>query len=327
MAGKWVRPIALLTGSAAEAAVRRGRARWLAGGPVAFAATDPPDAPVPDAYTARRPPWAGFALDRPIIMGIVNVTPDSFSDGGEFVDAEAAIRHAQRLLEEGAEIIDVGGESTRPGAAPIPPEEEARRVVPVVRALAEAGAVVSIDTRHAAVMGVALEAGARIINDVTGLAGDPESLAVVATSQAPLVLMHMKGDPTTMQELAAYDDVVVEVAEWLDARIAVCAQAGIPRERIVVDPGIGFAKTGAHNLEILARLATFHGLGCGILIGASRKSFIGHLARAATPKDRLPGSLAAVLAALAQRAHILRVHDVAETRQAVAVWQAIADAG
>jgi dihydropteroate synthase len=260
-------------------------------------------------------------------MGIVNVTPDSFSDGGEFVDAEVAIRHARLLVEQGAEIIDVGGESTRPGAAPTPPEEEARRVVPVVRALAEAGAVVSIDTRRAAVMGAALEAGAHIVNDVTGLTGDPESLAVVASAKVPVVLMHMKGDPTTMQDLAVYDDVVLEIAQWLDERIAACALAGIPREKIVVDPGIGFAKTGAHNLEILARLATFHGLGCGILLGASRKGFIGRLARAATPKDRVPGSLAAALAALAQGVHILRVHDVAATRQAVALWQAIADAG
>jgi dihydropteroate synthase len=326
MAARRIRPLAFLTGKAAEAAVRMGRARWLAGGPVAFTATDPPGVPVPDAYTARRAPWAGFALDRPIIMGIVNVTPDSFSDGGEFVDAETAIRHAHLLVEEGAEIIDVGGESTRPGAAPTPPEEEARRVAPVVRALAAAGMAVSIDTRRAAVMRAALEAGARIVNDVTGLTGDPESLAVVAASKAPVVLMHMKGDPTTMQELAVYDDVVGEVADWLEARIAACAAAGIPRERVVIDPGIGFAKTGEHCLEVMARLATFHGLGCGILVGASRKSFIGRRARAATPKDRLPGSLAAALAALAQGAHILRVHDVAETRQAVAVWQAIAEA-
>jgi dihydropteroate synthase len=327
MAGKWVRPIAMLAGRTAEAAVRAGRAWWLAGGPVAFTATEPPDAPVPEIYTAPRAPWAGFALDRPIIMGIVNVTPDSFSDGGECIDTEAAIRHAQMLIEDGAAIIDVGGESTRPGAAPTPPEEEARRVVPVVRALAEAGVIVSIDTRRAAVMRAALEAGAHVVNDVTGLGGDPESLAVVATAKVPVVLMHMKGDPTTMQDLAVYDDVVLEVAEWLEARIAACAAAGIARENIVVDPGIGFAKTGEHNLEVLARLATLHGLGCGILLGASRKSFIGRLARAATPKERLPGSLAAALAALAQGAHILRVHDVAATHQAVAVWQAIADAG
>jgi len=327
MAGKWVRPLGLLAGKAAAAAVAAGRARWLAGGPLAFTATDPGDAAIPEAYTAPRPPWAGFALDRPILMGIVNVTPDSFSDGGEFVDPEAAIRHARRLLDEGADIIDVGGESTRPGSAPTPPEEEARRVLPVIRALAEAGVVVSIDTRRASVMEAALAAGARIVNDVTGLEGDPASLAVVAAAKAPVVLMHMRGDPATMQSHAVYEDVVTEVADWLEARIAACAAAGIPRERIVVDPGIGFAKTGAHNLEILARLATLHGLGCAILVGASRKSFIGRLARAETPKERLPGSLAAALAALGQGAHILRVHDVAATRQSVAVWQAILDAG
>jgi dihydropteroate synthase len=260
-------------------------------------------------------------------MGIVNVTPDSFSDGGDFINADTAIGHARRLVDEGADIIDIGGESTRPGAAPIAPEEETRRVVPVIRALADSGVVVSIDTRHASVMRAALEAGARIVNDVTGLTGDPESLGVVAAAKAPVVLMHMRGDPSTMQELAVYDDVVVEVADWLEGRVAACAEAGIPRERIVIDPGIGFAKTGAHCLEVMARLATFHGIGCGLLIGASRKSFIGRRARAATPKDRLPGSLAAALAALAQGANILRVHDVAETRQAVAVWQAIAEAG
>ena len=327
MAGNWIRPIALLAGEAAASAVRAGRARWLAGGPIAFAATEPPGSPVPGVYTAPRAPWAGFAFDRPLLMGIVNVTPDSFSDGGDFIDADTAIRHARRLVEEGADIIDIGGESTRPGAAPTAPKEEARRVVPVIRALVDAGVVVSIDTRHASVMRAALEAGARIVNDVTGLTGDPESLGVVAAAKAPVVLMHMRGDPSTMQELAVYDDVVVEVADWLEGRVAACVEAGIPRERIVIDPGIGFAKTGEHCLEVMARLATFHGIGCGILIGASRKSFIGRRARAAMPKDRLPGSLAAALAALAQGANILRVHDVAETRQAVAVWQAIAEAG
>jgi dihydropteroate synthase len=325
--GTWVRPLGLLAGKAAAEAVRAGRARWLAGGPVAFTLTDPAEARVPAAYTESRAPWAGFALDRPLVMGIVNVTPDSFSDGGDFADPAVAVRHARALLEEGADIIDVGGESTRPGAAPTPPEEEARRVVPVVRALAEAGAVVSIDTRRAAVMQAALEAGARIVNDVTGLTGDPESLAVAAAARAPVVLMHMRGEPATMQSLAVYDDVVTAVADFLAERIEACRAAGLPRERIVVDPGIGFAKTGPHNLELLARLGTLHGLGCALLLGASRKSFIGRLARAATPKDRLPGSLAAALIALQQGVHILRVHDVAATRQAVAVWQAIVDAG
>jgi dihydropteroate synthase len=323
----WIRPLGIVSGSDAAALVEAGRAQLLAGGPLAFMATAPAGTAVPPAYTTARPPWCGFALDRPLVMGIVNVTPDSFSDGGDFLDAGTAIAQGERLLEDGADIIDVGGESTRPGSAPTPPEEEAQRVVPVVRALAEAGAVVSIDTRRAVVMRAALAAGARIVNDVTALEGDAESLGMVAEAGVPVVLMHMKGDPATMQQMARYDDVVDEVADWLEARIAACEAAGIPRARIAVDPGLGFGKTAAHNVELLARLATFHGLGCALLVGASRKSFIGRLARGEAPKERVAGSLASALAALAQGAHILRVHDVAATRQAVAIWSAIRDAG
>jgi dihydropteroate synthase len=322
-----VRPLGLVGGSTAARAVGEGRAQWLAGGPLAFTATEPPGAAIPPALSAPRAAWAGFALDRPLIMGIVNVTPDSFSDGGDFFDAGTAIAHGRRLLAEGADILDIGGESTRPGSAPTPPEEEARRILPVIRALSDAGAVISVDTRRASTMRAALAEGARIVNDVTGLTGDPESLIVVAEAQVPVVLMHMRGEPATMQSLAVYDDVVQDLMDWFAGRIAACEAAGIPLSRIAVDPGLGFAKTGEQNLELLARLATFQGLGCSVLVGASRKRFIGKLSADETPKGRVPGSLAAALAALEQGAQIFRVHDVGATRQAIAVWQAITAAG
>jgi dihydropteroate synthase len=260
-------------------------------------------------------------------MGIVNVTPDSFSDGGDHAGTDA-VAHGRAMLEAGADILDVGGESTRPGATPVEPEEEIRRIEPVVRGLAALGAVVSIDTCHAATMACALAAGARIINDVTALAGDPDSLGVAARSTAPVVLMHMKGKPQTMQNDPVYDCAPLDVLEYLEARIVACAAAGIPPGRIVVDPGIGFGKRLRHNLQILARLSLLHLTGCPILLGASRKSFIAStVARGERPKQRLPGSLAAELQALDQGVQILRVHDVAETWQAVQVWRGIGEAG
>jgi dihydropteroate synthase len=275
------------------------------------------------ALSAARPAWAGFTLDRPIVMGIVNVTPDSFSDGGDFVDPERAIAHGRALLAAGADLLDIGGESTRPGAVPVAPEEEFRRIEPVVRALADAGAVISVDTRHAAVMVQALEAGAAIVNDISALAGDPDSMGAVARTGAAVVLMHMQGEPATMQRDPRYELASLDVVEALAARIAACAAAGIARARIVVDPGIGFGKAPQHNLEILARLALFHGLGTGVAIGISRKSLVGRLAHAPVG-ERLPGSLAGALHALSEGVQILRVHDVAETRQAIALWCAIA---
>jgi dihydropteroate synthase len=259
-------------------------------------------------------------------MGVLNVTPDSFSDGGRWFDVERAVAHGRALVEAGADIIDVGGESTRPGATELPPGEETRRVEAVVRALAEGGAVVSIDTRHESVMERALAAGARIVNDVSALTHDPDSLAHVARCEAPIVLMHMRGEPPTMQREPVYDSPLVEVLEYLEARIAACVTAGIPRERIVVDPGIGFGKLVPHNLEILAGIGAFHALGCGVVLGVSRKSMIARLSRGEPPDARLPGSLAAALFAVAQGVQILRVHDVAETRQALALWGAIAGA-
>jgi dihydropteroate synthase len=256
-------------------------------------------------------------------MGIVNVTPDSFSDGGQFTDVDAAVLHARRLADQGAAILDIGGESTRPGAAPVTIEEEIDRTVPVIRALARDGLCVSIDSRHAAVMQAALAAGAAIINDISALEGDPDSLAIVAKSRASVVLMHMLGTPATMQSAPTYQDAPREIFAYLAGRIEACLSAGIERDRLCIDPGIGFGKTAQHNLDLLARLDLFQKLDVPVLLGVSRKSFIGALSRNEPPDQRLGGSLAAALAGVARGVHILRVHDVAETAQAVAVWQAI----
>jgi len=273
--------------------------------------------------SAPRPPFAGLTLDRPRIMGIINVTPDSFSDGGDRLDAGRAVADGLAMIEAGADLLDVGGESTRPGAAEIDEAEELRRVVPVVRGLAQAGARVSIDTRHARVMAEALDTGAQVVNDVTALTADPAALPLVARADVPVVLMHMRGEPRTMQRDPVYDDAPLDVFDHLEARVAACAEAGVPPARIAVDPGIGFGKTVAHNLQILDRLALYQGLGCAVLLGVSRKSFIARLSRDEPAKARLPGSLAAALAGLDRGVQVLRVHDVAETAQAAAVWQAI----
>ncbi|NIA70485.1 dihydropteroate synthase [Pelagibius litoralis] len=270
-----------------------------------------------------RGPLGGMDLDQPRIMGIVNVTPDSFSDGGDRFDPDVAVRDGLAMLAAGADILDVGGESTRPGADAVSLEDERARVLPVIEALAAAGACVSVDTRHAAVMQEAVQAGARIINDVTALSGDPESLAAAAEAGVPVVLMHMQGQPQTMQRDPHYDHVALEIYDYLAERLDACAAAGIAAERLVVDPGIGFGKTLTHNLQVLEQIAVFQGLGCPVLLGASRKSFIARLSQGEGPKERLPGSLAAILFALQRGVQILRVHDVAETIQAVAVWQAM----
>jgi dihydropteroate synthase len=271
-----------------------------------------------------RPAVAGIAMDRPRLMGIVNVTPDSFSDGGRWLDPGAAIAHGLQLESEGADILDIGGESTRPGAEPVPVDEELRRVIPVVAALArQAHAPLSIDTRSAVVMRRAADAGARIINDVAALGHDPSAMRIASASGLPVVLMHAQGDPRTMQVDPRYDDVVLDIYDWLEARIAACEAAGIARERIVVDPGIGFGKTRDHNLALLGSLGIYHGLGCPILLGASRKSFLNRLSGGGAPvAQRMPGSVAAALMGAAQGIHIMRVHDVAAMRQALAVWEA-----
>jgi dihydropteroate synthase len=259
----------------------------------------------------------------PRIMGILNVTPDSFSDGGEWFDFDEAAEHGRALVAEGADILDIGGESTRPGAEPIGVDEELRRVIPVIAALTRQVRVpISVDTRNAAVMRRAADAGGRIINDVAALGYDPDALRVAAELGLPVVLMHAQGDPRTMQLDPRYDDVVLDVYDWLEARIGACEAAGIARERIAVDPGIGFGKTLDHNLALLASLSIYHALGCPIVLGASRKSFIGRLSGGAPADRRMPGSVAAALLGVAQGAQILRVHDVAATRQALAVWEA-----
>jgi dihydropteroate synthase len=260
-------------------------------------------------------------------MGVLNVTPDSFSDGGLYPDAEAAITAGRAMLAAGAAIIDVGGESTRPGSPPTPPEQEQARILPVIQALAAAGACVSVDTRHAATMQAAVAAGARIVNDIAGLSFDADALGVAARAGCAVVLMHMRGTPDTMNTHAQYDDVVAEVTAELGQRLAAAVSAGIPRERIVLDPGIGFAKTGAHNIALLRGLPALLTLGQPLLVGVSRKRFIGHITNQPVPRDRLGGSLAAGLFAVARGASILRVHDVAATVQALHMWQALSPFG
>ena len=323
---------------------RPAGAAALAGGPLWFAEAaehrrgQPPRlvaaASIPATALARiaaeRAPVCGLALDRPRIMGVLNVTPDSFSDGGRHLARDAALAQALRLAGEGADILDIGGESTRPGADPVPVEEEIARTVPVIAALRAEGFAlpISIDTRNAAVARAAFDAGADLFNDVSALAHDPASLPLAATAGRPVCLMHARGDPKTMQDAPAYDDALLDVADWLEARVAAVEAAGIARERILVDPGIGFGKTVEHNLALIRGLAILHGTGCAILFGGSRKRFIGTIGGAPGPGDRLPGSIAVALEALRQGAQVIRVHDVKETRQAVALWRALnGDAG
>ena len=258
------------------------------------------------------------------MMGILNVTPDSFSDGGT---NENPIARGLAMAQAGADIIDVGGESTRPRAEPVDIQTEIARVIPVVKALAEAGLTVSIDTRNAATMRAALEAGARIVNDVSALAHDPQAAEVVAQSACLVVLMHMRGTPATMTGLADYTDVVLDVTRELSDRVAAAEAAGIDRARIAIDPGFGFAKRPAHSTELLRRLDELLDLDLPILAGVSRKGFIGQLSGEANASRRLAGSLAAGLFAVGKGAQILRVHDVAETVQALRVWRGLAGAG
>jgi dihydropteroate synthase len=254
-------------------------------------------------------------------MGILNVTPDSFSDGGRFADVESALAHARAMKAAGADFIDVGGESTRPGAAEVPVDEELARVLPVIERLrAEGLGPISVDTRKARVMREAATAGADLINDVSALTFDPGALPAAAETGLPVVLMHAQGTPETMQKDPRYKDAVAEVHAYLADRIAACVSAGIGKDKIVIDPGIGFGKTLQHNLELLANLARFDDLGCPLLLGASRKSFIQKIEEGAGPDDRLGGSLAAAAAGLEQGVKLFRVHDVAESAQFIRVW-------
>jgi dihydropteroate synthase len=259
---------------------------------------------------------------KPKLMGVVNVTPDSFSDGGLYLDPEAAIAHGRELAEQGAEILDVGGESTRPGAEEVDEAEELRRVLPVVQELGKSGAVVSIDTSKLAVAKAALDTGADIVNDVTALRRDPEIGSLCAEREAGLVLMHMQGEPRSMQENPVYEDVVDDVKAFLAERMEVAVAAGVTEERIWLDPGIGFGKNLEHNLELLRRLAELRDLGRPLVIGTSRKSFIGKI-DGSSIDERLGGTIASSVVAAAEGADVLRVHDVAEVRQAVTVTTAV----
>jgi dihydropteroate synthase len=279
----------------------------------------------PAAGWARHASWAGLDLTQPRVMAVLNVTPDSFSDGGRRSGPDAAIAAGLAMSQDGADVIDVGGESTRPGAPPVTPEQEQDRVIPVIRALAAASVRVSVDTRHASTMQAALNAGASIINDVSGLSNDPRAAGIVAEFGGPVVLMHMRGTPATMAGLARYADVVQEVRAELMDRIRAARAAGIRDEQIVIDPGIGFAKQAEQSAAILRGLPDLVNLGYPILVGASRKSFVGALSGEPRPDQRFGGSVAAGLFALAQGASILRVHDVRETVQAVRVWHTLAN--
>ena len=264
-------------------------------------------------------------LDQPQVMAILNVTPDSFSDGGRFQDSAAAVEAGVEAASQGAAILDVGGESTRPGAQPVWAQDEIDRVIPVVQRLAGSGAAVSVDTRKSEVMTAALGAGARLVNDVSALTFDPRSSEVVAAAGVPVVLMHHLGSPETMQKDPRYDDVLVEVYLWLEQRIAAAEAAGIDRSHILVDPGFGFGKTVAHNLELMNGLAMFHSLGCPIVLGASRKRTIGALSGEAPADRRLGGSIAFALKGVEQGAQVIRGHDVPETVQALRIWRGLRD--
>lgn len=279
-----------------------------------------------NALTTPRAAYAGLAMDRPHVMGILNATPDSFSDGGLHAEASAAVRAGRAMREAGATLLDVGGESTRPGAKEVPAAEEISRVAPVLERL-RGQAVLSLDTRKAEVARAGLAAGAALINDVSGFTFDPALAGVAAEAGAAVCIMHAQGTPEHMQDAPEYDDVLLDVYDHLAGRISALEAEGIARAQISVDPGIGFGKTLEHNLALLQGLALFHGLGVPLLLGVSRKRFIGTLGHAPEPAARAPGSIAVALAGVAQGAQILRVHDVAETLQALRLWQVVTGAG
>jgi dihydropteroate synthase len=347
LSGKlYLRPTGFLWGDAAFEASAQGAALRIAGGPICclgfeviegvpgkttrrFASARDMGASAEaeirrllNNFTTPRHDIAGVSLSRTRLMGIVNVTPDSFSDGGDFRDAEMAAAHARRLAAEGAAFIDIGGESTRPGAEPVSDDEELRRIRPVLEGLHGLPAAISVDTRKARVMRAAIDEGAGLINDVSALTHDEDALRVAAALCCPVVLMHAKGDPRTMQDNPTYADVLLEVYDFLEARIEAAESAGMARRFMVADPGIGFGKAIEHNLALLAGIGLFHTLGVPILLGVSRKRFIGTMAGQTAPKSRLSGSIGAALAAASQAVQILRVHDVGQTRQALDSWQA-----
>lgn len=288
------------------------------GAPVEFVAAAQIPADVLATLTAPRLMVAGLSLGTPQIMGILNVTPDSFSDGGEFSAPGAAIAHALAMVQDGADILDIGGESTRPGAKLVDNKDEISRTAPVIAAIRNQSDVpISIDTRKSDVAQAALSAGATLVNDVAAMTFDPTIGDVTASAAAPICLMHAKGDPATMQDAPQYENVLLDVYDFLEDRIAAAVNMGIARDKIVVDPGIGFGKTQDHNLTLLRGLSLFHGLGCPILLGASRKRFIGTIGQAPQAQDRTAGSVAVALHGVAAGVQLLRVHDIKETKQAV----------
>lgn len=286
-------------------------------------ASEAPDAVI-DRLTATRAPIAGLDLSTPRIMSILNVTPDSFSDGGLFNAPDAALAQARAMVADGADMIDIGGESTRPGAVTVDVDEEIERTAPVIAAMrAGSDVAISIDTRKAPVAQAALDAGASLVNDVAAFTFDPDMARVTARSNAPCCLMHAQGDPATMQDDPWYADVTLDIYDFLNSRILAAEAAGIRRDQIVVDPGIGFGKTQEHNLTLLRNLSIFHGLGCAVLLGASRKRFIGTIGQAPDAADRLGGSVAVALHGLSQGMQILRVHDTLPTKQAMRLYMAV----
>ncbi len=285
--------------------------------------TEIPDAII-HAICAPRASVAELNFDEPRLMGVLNTTPDSFSDGGKFDTFDIALQHAHQMQANGADIIDIGGESTRPGAAEVTVTEEIARTIPIIQALrAKSRIPISIDTRKSTVAHAAVDAGVNLINDVSAMSFDPTIAATAAHANAPICLMHAQGDPETMQDNPVYDDVLLDVYDFLSNRIAIAENAGIARTQIIVDPGIGFGKTLDHNLKLLRGLSLFHGLGCLILLGASRKRFIGTIADVPDAHDRMPGTLAVSLHAIAQGVQLHRVHDIKPIKQAFALSKAI----
>ena len=336
---KWLNPVGVLTGTVPSEALETGSAVPLAGSKSAFCNIEilskvpnggfestvlpvlPSNSDV-GSLIGERPAFAGLCLNRPVLIGVLNVTPDSFSDGGDFFETKKAVSRACELVLEGADIVDIGGESTRPGATPLEENEELERLLPVVKATVAEGIRVSVDTRRATVMKAAIDAGVSVINDVTALTGDQDAINVIASSDVSVVLMHMQGQPQNMQNNPRYSLASIEIFDWLQNSVEACVAAGLPRNRIAVDPGIGFGKTHNHNMEILNRIGMFHGIGCAVAVGVSRKSFLGHIGSVELPKNRLPGTIAATMFAISRGVQIHRVHDLAAVKQAIDVWDA-----
>ena len=283
------------------------------------------DAEVVDTLARPRAPILGLELKQPHIVGVLNVTPDSFSDGGRHADRDVATEQAVRIFREGASILDIGGESTRPGAVTVDPSVESGRVIPVIERLRGSGCngPVSIDTRKSEVAVEAVAAGANMLNDISALEFDPRTLELAVRERIPVCLMHAQGNPETMQDSPAYSDVLLDVYEYLEARVDACVAAGLSRDRLIIDPGIGFGKTAEHNLEILRGISLFHGLGCPVMAGVSRKRFIGTFGKENDALRRFPGSIAVGLEVLRQGVQFIRVHDIAQTWQAIALWRAM----